>query len=51
MKEKTKKKYKIINVHPTYNSEEERQESLKQCAFDLAITASRLREQYPDQKF
>lgn len=51
MKEKPKKVYKIINKHPTYNSEEERQESLKKCALELARTAARLRELYPNQNF
>lgn len=51
MKEKPKKVYKIINKHPTYNSEEERQEALKQCAISLARTAAILRQMYPDQEF
>lgn len=51
MKEKPKKKYKIINVHPTYNSEEEKLESYKKCALELARTAAYLRKLYPDQNF
>lgn len=51
MKEKPKKVYKIINRHPTYSSEEERQEFLKQCTLALAREAEYLRILYPDQKF
>ena len=51
MKEKPKKVYKIINKHPTYASEEEKLESYKQCALNLARTAAQLRKLYPDQKF
>lgn len=51
MKKKPKKVYKIINKHPIYNSEEEKQEALKQCAISLARMTSILRELYPDQKF
>ena len=49
--ERPKKVYKIINNHPEYNSEEEREEAFKQIALELALEAQRLREMYPDQKF
>ena len=51
MKEKTKKRYKIINVHPTYASEEEKLESYKKAALALALEAEYLRKLYPDQRF
>lgn len=51
MKDKPKKIYRVINNHPIYESEEEKQESYKKCAIALALEAERLRELYPEEKF
>lgn len=40
MKQKGKR-YEIINVHPTYESEEQKQEAYKELALELALIADR----------
>lgn len=51
MKEKQKKAYKIINVHPIYKNEEEKIEAYKKAALALALEAKYLKELYPDENF
>lgn len=51
MRTKPKRKYKVINKHPIYNSEEEKLASYKEAALKLALEAERLRILYPNENF